>query len=168
MMKKIISTGYIFALCLVFVSAAEAPTQSSQIDTTSPWLVQPPTDYETAINTIRDQLATLKAGDSSKAYYAYTTKDFRKAFSLDDFKSMVRRFKVFSQNRSFQSESSDFDGSNIIKLKGKLIAIDGDTMKVAFDMVLEDGDWKIQNIQLSQIAPRNQHKNLPGPRPKAN
>lgn len=167
-MKKLVMTCYLLTIGFAFMSAVDAPVQSSEQEASSPWIVQPPTDYERAINTIQDQLATLKSTDYSKAYYAYTTKDFRKAFSLDDYKSMVRRFKVFSQNRSFQPENSDFDGSNIIKIKGKLIAGDGDSMKIAYDMVLEDGDWKIQNIQLTQITPRNKFKNMPGPRPKGN
>jgi hypothetical protein len=126
----------------------------AQADTSSPWLVQAPTDYESALTVVRDQLTAIRINDPSKAYYAYTTKGFRKSFSLEDFKNMIRRFKVFYQNKSFKAEDAAFEGTTIVKLTGKILAADGEAMNAKFDVVLEDGEWKIQSIYLYQISPR--------------
>ncbi len=143
----------LFFVCLIFISANNLSQSDLEPKITSPWLVQPPTDYEKAVEVVREQLAALRANDASKAYYAYTTKEFRKSFTLENFKLMVRRFSVFGRNKAFTVETTDFDGATLIKLKGKLIAVNGDTMKVDYDVVLEDNEWKVHNIQLTQQAP---------------
>lgn len=148
---------------LLFMSAADVAQVGAQTDTTSPWLVQPPTDYEKAVEAVNEQLTALRLNDSSKAYYAYTTKGFRKAFSLDDFKNLVRRYKVFNQNRSFRADNAEFDGATVVKLHGKLLSVDGENMNVKYDMVLEDGEWKVQNIQMSMVVPKNRFQTGPGP-----
>lgn len=157
---KIGSLFAILLIGLVFISADAPPSTPAEAATTSPWLVQPPTDYEKAVNVVNEQLAALRVGDSSKAYYAYTTKEFRKAFSLENFKVMIKRYPVFGRNRTFQVASTDFDGTTVIKLKGKLIAVNGDSMNVNFDVVLEDNEWKIHNVQMTQPPPG---RKAPGP-----
>lgn len=157
---KIWSLLIFLFLSLMFIDADEPIKAAPEASSTSPWLVQPPTDYEKAVNVVNDQLAALRANDSSKAYYAFTTKEFRKAFPLESFKVMVRRYPVFGRNRTFQVISTEFDGATVIKLKGKLIALNGDSMKIDYDIVLEDSEWKIHNVQLSQISAV--HK-APGP-----
>lgn len=157
---KIGSLLTILLMSFAFICAGEPPKPNAEASTTSPWLVQPPTDYEKAVNVVNEQLAALRAGDSSKAYYAYTTKEFRKAFSLDSFKVMIRRYPVFGRNRTFQVATTDFDGTTVIKLKGKLIAVNGDAMAVNFDIVLEDSEWKIHNVQMTQPPPT---RKAPGP-----
>ncbi len=152
---------YMSLIAVVVYFAALAPVSVyGQADTSSPWLVQPPTDYESALSVVRDQLAAIRSNDSSKAYYAYTSKGFRKSFSLEDFKNMVRRFKVFYQNRSFKAEDAAFEGASVVKLTGKILAADGEAMNAKFDVILEDNEWKIQSIYLYQVSPRARQLNL--------
>lgn len=154
------NTWTLLWIMLALVGCVEISQLNAQADTSSPWLVQPPTDYENALGVIRDQLNAIRTNDPSKAYYAYTTKGFRKSFSLDDFKNMIRRFKVFYQNRSFKAEDAAFEGSSVVKLTGKLIATDGEAMNIKIDVVLEDGEWKIHNYYLYQVSPRARMQNV--------
>jgi len=157
---------YLFITILTLIAVKCPLSSQEKLNKPSPWLVQQPSDYDTAENVIKAQIAAIKSGDSTKAYYAYTTKEFRKSFSLEDFKLFARNFKVFYQNRSMIVENTELEGSSIIKLKAKLVANDGDTMAVKYDLVLEDDEWKVHNIQLTQYNPRSKFLRPPGPSAK--
>lgn len=143
--------NFMLAVCLALLGVlnGENPTKEVAQSSFTHYQQQNP-NYDKAFGVVMDQLDSIRMGDSSKAYYAYTTKDFRKAVTLEDFKVMVSAFKAFSQNRTFLPSSTETEGARIIKITGKLIATDNEMMLARFDMLYEDDEWKIQNIQLSQ------------------
>lgn len=142
---------FMFAVVLTVLGVLSARDQSTELaQSTFTHYQQQNPNYDKAFGIVMDQLDAIRMGDSSKAYYAYTTKNFRKAVSLEDYKVMVNAFKPFSQNRTFLPSSTDTEGARVIKITGKLIATDNEMMLARFDMLFEDDEWKIQNIQLSQ------------------
>lgn len=96
---------------------------------------------------IRDQLAALREGDFSKAYYAYTSVEFQKAVPFETFKSFVKKSTPMFRNRSFNLKSINFSGV-IANVKGQLEAFDGRYVNVKYDLINEYNNWKIRKIDL--------------------
>ncbi len=94
----------------------------------------------------KNQLDALRKEDYIKAY-AYTSVDFQKATSLDDFKKFVASYPSLRNN-----EGSSFSTREIVNnegtLKGTLTARDGATTPVEFKFVKEKGEWKILSLKL--------------------
>ncbi|MBA2727258.1 MAG: DUF4864 domain-containing protein [Parachlamydiaceae bacterium] len=99
---------------------------------------------------IQSQLIDLRDLDFSKAYYAYMSLDFQKAFSVDVFKAFVRKSPTLFRNKSFLLDSTNFEDV-IAKVKGKLVSTDGQTAQVQYDLIQEDGVWKIRKIDLTPL-----------------
>ena len=97
--------------------------------------------------TIQKQLEALRAFDPSKAYYAFTTKSFQKEIPLDTFKQFVKKYAVLFRNKSFTLEGMSFSGI-VATVKGKLTATDGHTSNAEYDLIQEDGAWKIRKINI--------------------
>ena len=93
------------------------------------------------------QLAALRAGDVAGAY-AYTSSDFQKATSLEDFKVFLQAYPSLSQNKSASFTSREVE-NNLGTLKGSLKAEDGAVTPVEYKLVKENDKWKILNIQLN-------------------
>ena len=93
------------------------------------------------------QLAALRAGDVAGAY-AYTSSDFQKATSLEDFKVFLQAYPSLSQNKSASFTSREVE-NNLGTLKGSLKAEDGAVTPVEYKLVKENGEWKILNIRLN-------------------
>ncbi len=105
---------------------------------------------ESIVEVIDEQLVALKANDVTKAYYAYTSKDFQKATSLDKFKQFVKAYPEFSKVQSTHfSERSIKD--SISTIKGTLTSADNVRIPVEYQLIKENGKWKILNIQLVAI-----------------
>lgn len=96
---------------------------------------------------IEEQLTALRAGNISKAYTEYTSSEFKKITTIDQFKRFVGNFSVLSQNKSFQFNSVNFEKS-IATFEGTLISKEGDSLQAEYDLVQEQGKWKILGIQL--------------------
>lgn len=94
----------------------------------------------------KNQLDALRKEDYVKAY-AYTSVDFQKATSLDDFKKFVAGYPSLRNN-----EGSSFSNREIVNnegtLQGTLTARDGATTPVEFKFVKEKGEWKIISLKL--------------------
>lgn len=97
--------------------------------------------------TIQKQLEALRSFDPSKAYYAYTTKSFQKEIPLDTFKQFVKKYAVLFRNKSFTLEGMTFSGI-VATVKGKLTATDGHSSNVEYDLIQEDGAWKVRKINI--------------------
>ncbi len=99
------------------------------------------------INVIEAQLTALRSHDVSKAYYAYTSRDFQKSTSPSAFERFVQTHPVLSDNKvanfsnlAFKNEVGTFQGS--------LTAVNNQTIPVEYDLVYEDGKWRILSLQL--------------------
>lgn len=96
---------------------------------------------------IESQIDTIRSGDVARAYFSYTTVDFRKITSLDDFKKFVESFPVLSNNQSFEVDDITFQ-HGIAVCQGRLFAADGSMLYAEYELKQEDDDWKIQGVQL--------------------
>lgn len=101
------------------------------------------------LDVVEGQLKLLRTLEVEKAYNDYTTKEFRNKTSLDDFKKLIAKYKVLANNNLFQYQSFYIE-DDIASLGGELHSVDGITVPVEFDFILEDGQWKIMGIQIYQ------------------
>lgn len=105
------------------------------------------TNTHQLLGVIEDQLTAVRSGDINKAYSEYTSSEFKKITSPQQFKQFISGFTVFSDNKSFQYNSINFEKS-IATFEGALISKSGDTLQAEYDLVQENGKWKILGIQL--------------------
>jgi TM2 domain-containing membrane protein YozV/Na+-transporting methylmalonyl-CoA/oxaloacetate decarboxylase gamma subunit len=94
----------------------------------------------------RDQLSAIRAHDYAKAY-SYTSNEFKKATTLEVFEKFVNSYPVLNDNKdSTFSNRQISNGIGIIS--GSLEAQDGTVMPVTYQLVKENGHWKILNIDI--------------------
>ena len=105
------------------------------------------TDTQRVQEVIENQLATIRTFDTSKAYYAYTTREFQKNIPLDTFKQFVKKYSVLFRNKSAVQDNVSFQG-NVAHYTGKLVSIDGDVYNVTIILISEDDGWKSNRFRL--------------------
>lgn len=98
------------------------------------------------VEVVEKQLALLRQGDI-KGAYGLTCKDFQKATSLEQFTGFVQRYPSLSQNQSHTFTSRSIE-NNIGTVKGTLTAKDGAVTPVEFQLVKEQGEWRILFIEV--------------------
>jgi hypothetical protein len=94
---------------------------------------------------VRTQLGLLKAGDLDGAYQAMST-SYRGGYSREEFEQIVAAHPSLRDN----AESSFLNRSRsngIVTLSGSLTASTGETEKVVYQLVFEDGGWKIASLR---------------------
>ncbi len=118
---------------------AAAPGKVAKVDTVF--------DSQPLLALIEEQLAAIRAGKIDKAYQEYTSVEFRKSTSLEQFKQLVNNTAVISKNKSFQFYSFYIE-NDIATFQGILISSDGANVKVEYDLIQEGDKWKIYGLQL--------------------
>lgn len=95
----------------------------------------------------REQLTALRQQDYEKAY-SYTSNEFKKSASLEDFIKFVNDYPALSDNKNatFTNRSIDAAGTGVIS--GTLESSDGTTIPVTYMLVKENDQWKILNIDV--------------------
>lgn len=96
---------------------------------------------------IDEQLEALREFDPSQAYYAYTSSDFQKAISLDAFKRFVKSNNALFDNKNFVLQNVVYSGV-IATVKGVITLKNGKAVRVDYDMIQENGVWKIRKINI--------------------
>lgn len=102
------------------------------------------------VDAVHHQLAALQAGNIDEAY-SYTSKDFQKATSIDNFKKFLDHYPSLKNNKSSFFNERKIE-NNIGTIKGTLTAKDGAKTPIEFTLIKEDGAWKIINIKLIPIG----------------
>ena len=105
--------------------------------------------------TVQDHLKALKGNELTKAYYAYTSRQFQEQTPLEQFKEFVNAYPILQNHLKAQYGEAimeDDRGEVIAKLFGD--AIDS-TTDIAFYLNKEDNDWKIFGFEL--IDPKNEY-----------
>lgn len=97
------------------------------------------------------QLKALKAGDFEKAY-SYTSKDFQKSTSIQQFKEFVDSHSSLKEYKSVTFTSREIN-NNLGTLKGSLTSESGATTPIEYKLVKEGGEWKILSINLEATGP---------------
>lgn len=102
-------------------------------------------------NAVNKQLAALRKDDIIKAY-SYTSDDFKRNSSLHEFKKFVYAYSTLYHNDKVSFEETNennLDGT----INGVLYSKEGNANSVKYQLVKQDGQWKINRITLSFINP---------------
>lgn len=118
---------------------------------TKPTAGQPPT-FNTAdlVNAIETQLASIRAGDLSKAYYAFTSKEFQRSTPAQAFEHFVNAHPSLAQNQVANFINLAFK-NGIGTFQGTLTSADQQVDQVEYDLIYEDGKWRILSIQIKPM-----------------
>lgn len=101
----------------------------------------------------QDQLTALRAGDYEKAY-SYTSSEFKKEVSFDDFKQFINENPSLKTNISASFPEREVN-NNYGTIKGTLRFSDDTKMPIEFQLIKEDGNWKIIYIDLKYKKDEN-------------
>ncbi len=115
---------------------------------TKPSSALAPSAFNTSdlINAIEAQLL-LRAGDLSRAYYAYTAKEFQRSTPLGAFEKFIEGHPALATNQLANFTNLSFK-NDIGTFQGLLTSQQGETNKAEFDLIYEGGKWRILSIQL--------------------
>lgn len=131
----------VMALCCLF------PTVAFSVHETGAVASSQDEKYSLLLPVIEGQLKAIREGNIDKAYQEYTSADFRKVTSLEQFKELISQYAVLAKNKTFQFQSLYFE-EHIGTFQGALVSTDGDALQTEYDLVEEQGKWKIEGIQL--------------------
>lgn len=106
-------------------------------------------DADTVKQIVQEQMQAIRKGDFEQAYKTFTSRDFKEITSQEDFEKFVKNFPVLLENKKLEIKNIYVE-NDIPTLKGVLTAANGETLKVEYDLVQEDGSWKIMGMQLSK------------------
>jgi len=106
---------------------------------------------------VEDQINDIHNQKITQAYYDYSSKEFQKATSLDQFKEFLKNQAVFSEKTSFHIDDQTIAGS-IVTIKGTFLQNEKSLAKAEYQLIEENEKWKLLNIQ---IFPIKAEKNLP-------
>lgn len=93
---------------------------------------------------VKDQLSAIRSGNYEKAY-SYTSTEFQKASSLDDFKKFIEKVPALKNNESISINNREFENENG-SVKGTLTSKDGLSTPIEYRLIKENGEWKILEI----------------------
>ncbi len=99
------------------------------------------------VKVVEEQLVCLRRGDLEGAYLL-TSLGFRKATNLEAFKSFVMRNSTLAQNKKASFSNREIKNDMGI-LQGTLTASDGAQAPVQYQLVKENGAWKILYIEFA-------------------
>jgi hypothetical protein len=99
------------------------------------------------VNTIEGQLTAIRGGDLSKAYYAYTSRDFQRATPAQSFEKFVAAHPGLKNNQVANFSNLSFK-NDVGTFQGSLTSADQEIVNVEYDLVYEDGKWRILSVQL--------------------
>ena len=114
---------------------------------TDPNKLDIPQDKDKVTEVIKSQLDAIKSNDISKAYYAYSSDNFKEVSNENDFKKFIENHSVIGKNKSFDIQNISFD-RNIATAVANLTSDDNTSKSVEYRMIYSDGDWKILSIQM--------------------
>jgi len=109
---------------------------------------QPWADFWQHVGVIRSQLKELQSDHLAQAY-AYTSRDFRKATSMEQFRRFVEAHPVLERYKSITFDNMFFQNDMTV-FQGTLLDVDGKKYGVEFDLIEEYGKWKVFGIKVAK------------------
>lgn len=102
-----------------------------------------------------EQLEAVRKGDVSKAYYAFTSKDFQESTSKEMFEKFLNSQPVYGRNAQFQLNSVKFDADRAeaqVEMRSK----SDEVKSVEFKFIYEANKWKIFALKIvKDLTPQN-------------
>lgn len=131
MKETILITGSVMAWFALFIASIAALLMYTTKD---------------LVNVVDGQLAALQSGQIEKAY-SYTSKDFQHIISIEGYKKYIEESPALLNNASSSFRDRQIINNNGF-LAGTLTAKDGTITPVVFQLIKENGQWKILNIKV--------------------
>lgn len=97
----------------------------------------------------REQLAALKSENIEAAYHM-TSSEFQKMTTLAHFKRYVEQYPILKNYKSVSFTDRKIEGS-LGYISGTIENADGSQMKIEYQLVKEDNQWKIQALRLTPM-----------------
>ena len=111
---------------------------------------------EEAIETITEQLKELHQPDISKAYYAYTTKEFQQATPFETFAEFIKHNSLFTAYTKLSFNAGIFTLGQAGQTPGQAmltatLSSDKGAVSVAYVLVRDGGQWKVQGMEIEPV-----------------
>lgn len=103
---------------------------------------------EKLVDVVEKQLVALREKDVEKAY-SYTSIDFQKIVSIDQFRRFIQAYPIFQQSQSAHFATRTLQDQVAI-LKGKLTSPDLVRTSVEYHLIKEKKKWRILSMQILQ------------------
>lgn len=114
----------------------------------------------------QNQLAAIRSGNLEKAY-TYTSTEFQKTLSFDDFKNFINHYPQLKNN-----VSASFPNREIKNNEGTIIGTiksqDGSVTPIEYHLIKENGIWKIIYIKITPKTTGIQTGNVKNTSPENN
>lgn len=107
-----------------------------------------PSAFQEPINQF---MIAIKNGDPDAAYKMYTSQAFQEATSLKDLKSFLKEYTIFSNFAKLNFQKLTFD-NNLGHYSVDLISKDASKATLKYDLIKENGTWKILQVQISDTS----------------
>jgi hypothetical protein len=104
-------------------------------------------DEQAIVRTIQNQLQAIREGNLKKAY-DFTSAEFRNVTTPEDFAEFVASYPVFSKNKNINRQNLFLRKVKIGTFEGSLEGPDGSNLRVEYNLIRENNDWKIIGIKL--------------------
>ncbi len=102
-----------------------------------------------------EQLEAVRKGDFSKAYYAFTSKDFQESTSKEMFEKFLNSQPVYGRNVQFQLNTVKFNADQA-ESQVEMRAKSGEVKSVEFKFIYEANKWKIFALKvIKDLTPQN-------------
>lgn len=143
--------GYLITLALlIFLPAILLGVADPNVQRKDSLLKKTPTEASASLaeakSTIQGFVDALRDHDLSRAYYAFTTRNFRSVTSKTGFQGFIFDNPVMSQN-STMSFYEPVPQNDLIIVKTMMTSIDNKKGIVEFALKLEDNKWRILGIK---------------------
>ncbi|MGA8164748.1 MAG: DUF4864 domain-containing protein [Waddliaceae bacterium] len=100
---------------------------------------------EKLFTTVQDQLNALRHQDIFATYFRFASTRYKNEHSLQQLESFLTKFPAFTENLSSEF-THPFHLNNRATLRGKLTTFDHRQYPVKYEMIYEDGSWKIDDF----------------------
>lgn len=104
-------------------------------------------DPKPIYETIQNQVKAIKDGDIKGSYNKYASKDFQKVTSYDVYTKFIKGHPAFAENESIKFDKISVE-NNTVTISGVLISSDDREFPFDYNLVFEDGIWKILHIEV--------------------
>lgn len=108
-----------------------------------------------AVEVVEDQLKDLNANRISQAYYEYTSKEFQKTTSIQQFKEFLTIYPVLYDTRSYELKLGAADDKRA-QVNGVLVSQGLEEMKGEWGLVKENDEWKVVSLRLTELINEDQ------------
>ncbi len=109
-----------------------------------------PFDSQPLLEVIQKQLNQIRQKNIEKAYSDYTSKDFQKTTTEQVFNNFIQGHPGFSDNKAINLGRIMTVDNNVVTFSGTLTTNTGHTYPVEYNLISEDGTWKILHIEVEK------------------